>query len=82
MARGAGPKKIERLLDLRGKRAPFTIVAIARQAKALGARESLRVLIDDKRTVEEARDWAERMSSISIQTERLEDHWAILIETL
>lgn len=73
------PKGPEKTLNLRGKRSPLAVIMIAKQAKILRNKEVLRVLADDKRTVEEVSEWARRVGNVSVEVERAGDNWSILI---
>jgi len=75
-------KKQVRKIDLRGKGFPTTIIIMAKEAKSLDPKSSLLVLTDDKETVEQAREWGERVSWASVTSDRKEGYWVIHVKRL
>jgi len=75
-------KKPVRKIDLRGKGFPTTIIIMAKEAKSLDPRSLLLVLTDDRETVEQAREWGERVSWASVTSDRKERYWIIHIKRL
>ncbi len=75
-------KRKIRKMDLRGKGFPSTIIILAKEAKSLNPKSILLVLTDDKETVEQAREWGERVPWASVTSNRKEDHWVIQVTRL
>lgn len=75
-------KRKVRKIDLRGKGFPSTIIILAKEAKSLNPKSTLLVLTDDKETVEQAREWGERVAWASVTSNRKEDHWIIQVTRL
>jgi len=77
-----GKRKLVKKIDLRGKSFPSTLIIMAKEAKSLNPKSSLLVLIDDRETVEQAREWGERISWASVTSDRKEGYWILRITRL
>jgi len=71
-------RKGVRLLDLRGLRGSRALIRVAKEARSLASWETLEVLVDDRRTVDELVDWSER-KKMKLQLSRSEDYWVLRI---
>jgi len=74
----AGRKKVRRI-DLRGKNFPLTIIILAKEAKSLSPKSSLLVITDDLETVEQAREWGERVSWADVSSRKEKDYWVLRV---
>ncbi len=72
-------KRQAKRIDLRGKSLPMTIIILAREAKSLKPKSSLLILTDDRDTVEQAREWGERVSWAHVTSQRKEGYWVLQV---
>ena len=77
-----GKKSFVKKIDLRGKGFPGTIITLAKVAKSLKSKEFLLVLTDDRETVEQAREWGERVSWASVTSDRKDNYWILRVKRL
>ena len=68
-----------RLVDLRGKKPPYTVVQMAKTMKSVAPGEEVTFLVGDKETIEEMYNWVKRTSHLVKEVESKGEHWVVRI---